>query len=33
MFLPDELERAEAAFDSARATGAADQRWLAGLEQ
>ncbi|OPF70756.1 hypothetical protein VT50_0235925 [Streptomyces antioxidans] len=33
MFLPDELERAEAAFDAARATGAADQRWVAGLEQ
>lgn len=33
MFLSDELERAEAAFDSARATGAADQRWVAGLEQ
>ncbi|MFD8379088.1 ParB/Srx family N-terminal domain-containing protein [Streptomyces sp. NPDC059679] len=33
MFLPDELERAEAAFDAARATGSADQRWLAGLEQ
>ncbi|MEU2206253.1 hypothetical protein AB0B95_06520 [Streptomyces hygroscopicus] len=33
MFLSDELERAEAAFDSARATGATDQRWLAGLEQ
>ncbi|WP_413809662.1 ParB N-terminal domain-containing protein [Streptomyces sp. OE57] len=33
MFLPDELERAEAAFDAARDTGAADQRWVAGLEQ
>jgi hypothetical protein len=33
MFLPDELERAEAAFDAACATGAADQRWVAGLEQ
>lgn len=33
MFLPDELERAEAAFDAARATAAADRRWVAGLEQ
>ncbi|MEU0839454.1 ParB N-terminal domain-containing protein [Streptomyces sp. NPDC005962] len=33
MFLPDELERAEAAFDAARSTAAADQRWVAGLEQ
>lgn len=33
MFLPDELERAEAAFDAARATSSADQRWVAGLEQ
>ncbi|MDT9689453.1 ParB/Srx family N-terminal domain-containing protein [Streptomyces sp. P9(2023)] len=33
MFLPDELERAEAAFDAARATGSADQRWVAALEQ
>ncbi|MGW3118481.1 ParB/Srx family N-terminal domain-containing protein [Streptomyces sp. NPDC001107] len=33
MFLPDELEQAEAAFDAARSTAAADQRWVAGLEQ
>ncbi|MGP8301969.1 ParB N-terminal domain-containing protein [Streptomyces inhibens] len=33
MFLPDELERAEAAFDAARSTATADQRWIAGLEQ
>ncbi|MFE0190698.1 ParB/Srx family N-terminal domain-containing protein [Streptomyces sp. NPDC058989] len=33
MFLPDELERAEAAFDAARTAASADQRWLAGLEQ
>ena len=33
MFLPDELERAEAAFDAARSAATADQRWLAGLEQ
>ncbi|MFF7586724.1 hypothetical protein ACFZCK_04425 [Kitasatospora purpeofusca] len=33
MFLPDELERAEAAFDAARSTASADQRWLAGLTQ
>ncbi|MBY8884757.1 ParB/Srx family N-terminal domain-containing protein [Streptomyces sp. PTM05] len=33
MFLPAELERAEAAFDAARSTAAADQRWIAGLEQ
>ncbi|MBM9505278.1 ParB/Srx family N-terminal domain-containing protein [Actinacidiphila acididurans] len=33
MFLPDELERAEAAFDAARATATADRRWTAGLEQ
>lgn len=33
MFLPDELERAEAAFDAARSAGTADQRWVAGLEQ
>jgi len=33
MFLPDELERAEAAFDAARSTATADQRWVAGLEQ
>ncbi|MFE7115539.1 ParB/Srx family N-terminal domain-containing protein [Streptomyces sp. NPDC057654] len=33
MFLPDELERAEAAFDAARTTATADQRWVAGLEQ
>jgi hypothetical protein len=33
MFLPDELERAEAAFDAARSTAAADQWWVAGLEQ
>ncbi|MFJ5029496.1 ParB N-terminal domain-containing protein [Streptomyces sp. NPDC088560] len=33
MFLPDELERAEAAFDAARSTASADQRWVAGLEQ
>ncbi|MFF4752504.1 ParB N-terminal domain-containing protein [Streptomyces sp. NPDC002514] len=33
MFLPDELERAQAAFDAARSTAAADQRWVAGLEQ
>jgi hypothetical protein len=32
--LPDAaLERAEAAFDAARAAGAADQWWVAGLEQ
>jgi ParB-like nuclease domain len=33
MFLPAELERAEAAFDAARSASAADERWLAGLEQ
>ncbi|MFB7493786.1 ParB N-terminal domain-containing protein [Streptomyces sp. NPDC056161] len=33
MFLPDELERAEAAFDAARSTATADRRWVAGLEQ
>ncbi|MER8001639.1 ParB/Srx family N-terminal domain-containing protein [Streptomyces sp. NPDC095613] len=33
MFLPDELERAEAAFDAARAMASADQRWAAGLAQ
>ncbi|OIJ85738.1 hypothetical protein BIV25_42905 [Streptomyces sp. MUSC 14] len=33
MFLPDELERAEAAFDAARSTASGDQRWVAGLEQ
>jgi hypothetical protein len=33
MFLPGELERAEAAFDAARSTATADQRWVAGLEQ
>ncbi|MEU7642556.1 ParB N-terminal domain-containing protein [Streptomyces sp. NPDC039016] len=33
MFLPAELGRAEAAFDAARSTATADQRWLAGLEQ
>ncbi|GHD98546.1 ParB/Srx family N-terminal domain-containing protein [Streptomyces alanosinicus] len=33
VFLPDELQRAEAAFDAARSTAAADQRWVAGLEQ
>ncbi|MEU4028046.1 ParB N-terminal domain-containing protein [Streptomyces anulatus] len=33
MFLPDELERAEAAFDAARSAATADERWLAGLEQ
>ena len=33
MFLPAELERAEAAFDAARSTAAADERWVAGLEQ
>ncbi|GAA0695318.1 hypothetical protein GCM10010193_57580 [Kitasatospora atroaurantiaca] len=33
MFLPDELERAEAAFDAARSTASADARWLAGLTQ
>lgn len=33
MFLPDELERAEAAFDAARAAATADQRWLAGMAQ
>ncbi|MEV0278917.1 hypothetical protein AB0I22_21380 [Streptomyces sp. NPDC050610] len=33
MFLPHELERAEAAFDAARAAAAADRRWVAGLEQ
>ncbi|MDN0193894.1 ParB/Srx family N-terminal domain-containing protein [Streptomyces sp. S.PNR 29] len=33
MLLPDELERAEAAFDAARSTASADQRWVAGLEQ
>jgi hypothetical protein len=33
MFLPDELERAEAAFDAARSTATADQRWVAELEQ
>lgn len=33
MFLPDALGRAEAAFDAARSTATADQRWVAGLEQ
>ncbi|MFE2034228.1 ParB N-terminal domain-containing protein [Streptomyces scopuliridis] len=33
MFLPDELERAEAAFDAARSAATADERWVAGLEQ
>ncbi|MGW7572408.1 ParB N-terminal domain-containing protein [Streptomyces sp. NPDC054765] len=33
MFLPDELERAEAAFEAARSAASADQRWVAGLEQ
>ncbi|MFF4050411.1 ParB/Srx family N-terminal domain-containing protein [Streptomyces chartreusis] len=33
MFLPDELQRAEAAFNAARSTATADQRWVAGLEQ
>jgi hypothetical protein len=33
MFLPGELERAEAAFDAARSTATADERWVAGLEQ
>ncbi|MGZ0198940.1 ParB/Srx family N-terminal domain-containing protein [Streptomyces sp. RM1] len=33
MFLPAELERAEAAFDAARSTATADERWVAGLEQ
>jgi ParB-like nuclease family protein len=33
MFLPDELERARAAFDAARSLASADQRWVAGLEQ
>ncbi|MGW3031215.1 ParB/Srx family N-terminal domain-containing protein [Streptomyces sp. NPDC001178] len=33
MFLPDELERAQAAFDAARSTATADQRWVAALEQ
>ncbi|MGW3101356.1 ParB N-terminal domain-containing protein [Streptomyces sp. NPDC001100] len=33
MFLPGELERAEAAFDAARSMATADQRWVAGLEQ
>ncbi|MEV0318162.1 hypothetical protein ACIBKX_07850 [Streptomyces sp. NPDC050658] len=33
MFLPDELERAEAAFDAAWSTASADQRWAAALEQ
>lgn len=33
MFLPDELERAEAAFDAARAAATADERWIAGLSQ
>ncbi|MGD6752049.1 ParB N-terminal domain-containing protein [Streptomyces sp. BH105] len=33
MFLPAELERAEAAFDAARSTATADQRWVAALEQ
>ncbi|MGW2883615.1 hypothetical protein ACWDBP_47295, partial [Streptomyces sp. NPDC001233] len=33
MSLSDELERAEAAFDAARSTAKADQRWVAGLEQ
>lgn len=32
-FLPDELERAEAAFEAARSTATADQRWVAGLGQ
>jgi hypothetical protein len=33
VFLPDDLERAEAAIDAAKATGAADARWTAGLAQ
>ncbi|MEW2168021.1 hypothetical protein AB0912_34280 [Streptomyces sp. NPDC007084] len=33
MFLPAELERAEVAFDAARSTATADERWVAGLEQ
>lgn len=33
MFLPDELERAETAFEAVRSTATADQRWVAGLEQ
>ncbi|MFG3370571.1 hypothetical protein ACGF0K_37205 [Streptomyces sp. NPDC048156] len=33
MFLPDELERAEAAFDAARSAATADEGWVAGLEQ
>ncbi|MGW3121993.1 hypothetical protein ACWDBW_33465 [Streptomyces sp. NPDC001107] len=33
MFLPDELLRAEAAFDAGRSTATADERWVAGLEQ
>ncbi|MEU8888719.1 ParB N-terminal domain-containing protein [Streptomyces sp. NPDC048442] len=33
MFLPDELERAEAAFDAARSAATADERWVAGLKQ
>ncbi|MGW3067774.1 hypothetical protein ACWDA8_30895 [Streptomyces sp. NPDC001130] len=33
MSLSDELERAEAAFDAARSTAKADQRWVAGLVQ
>ncbi|MFI9257089.1 ParB N-terminal domain-containing protein [Streptomyces sioyaensis] len=33
MFLPDEPERAEAAFHAARATGAADRWWVAGIAQ
>ncbi|HEY9437656.1 MAG TPA: hypothetical protein VIS29_03210 [Streptomyces sp.] len=31
--LLDEPERAEAAFDAARAAGSADQRWIAAREQ
>ncbi|MER6086810.1 ParB N-terminal domain-containing protein [Streptomyces bluensis] len=33
MFLPEELKRAEAAFDAARSTASADQRWVAALAQ
>ncbi|WP_181811065.1 ParB N-terminal domain-containing protein [Streptomyces ipomoeae] len=33
VFLPDELEHAEAAIDAAKATAAADARWVAGLDQ
>ena len=33
VFLPDELERAEAAVDQAKALGAADRRWALGLSQ